>query len=169
MAVGRLEIVSKQLQTFRRSFIPPHHERRCTESCHLPRCNPAYVYFLTLVHSTREKKISVARKIPLEDLEVLTQVRIGYVLSQVIALRVHCYVSVAMHFHVSFSNELVNELVFSGQEKERPNGAQIQLALSLSARGLTHLRLAVEPASFMVRAFVPASLIQLPISILTVW
>jgi hypothetical protein len=98
----------------------------------------------------------------------LTYVRIGYVLSQVIALGIYYYVSMAVRFHRYFSNEPVNELVFPDQEKERPNGAQIRLALSLSAQAPAHPRLAVEPASPMVRSFVPTSLIQPLISILTV-
>lgn len=44
------------------------------------------------------KKISVARKIPFDDPEVLTYVRIGYVLSQVIALGIYYYVSMAVRF-----------------------------------------------------------------------
>jgi Phosphate transport (Pho88) len=106
-------------------------------------------------YNSWKRKISVARKIPFDDPEVLTYVRISYVLSQVIGLRIYHYVSMAVRFLLSFSNELVNELVSSDQEKERPNGAQIRLASSLSARSLTNLPVSCSGACVPHGSFIP--------------
>ena len=63
-----------------------------------------------------QKKIPVARKIPFDDPEVLTYVRIGYVLTQLTALAIYYYVSMTVRFPAS--SLFPNELVFSDQEKE---------------------------------------------------
>jgi len=68
-----------------------------------------------------KKKIPVARKIPFDDPEVLTYVRIGYVLTQLTALAIYYYVSLTVCFRLLCS--FPNELVSSDQEKERPNRA----------------------------------------------
>ena len=122
--------MSPELQCFlfQSLLFPCHHERRCTESRHLPRCNAAYVCFSVLTHAPSERKIPVARKIPFDDPEVLTYVRIGYVLTQLTALAIYYYVSMTVCYPASFL--VPTQSVFLDQEKERPNCAQIRLALS---------------------------------------
>ena len=73
---------------------------------------------------------AVAKKVPFDDPQVLTYVRIAYVATQVIVLGVYYYVGQQVHsLHLYRAHERAqgthaNELL-ADQEEERPDGAQI--------------------------------------------
>jgi hypothetical protein len=60
-------------------------------------------FFPFLFIQPLKEKFPVARKIPFDDPEVLTYVRIGYVLTQLTALAIYYYVSLTVCFSVASS------------------------------------------------------------------
>ena len=75
----------------------------------------------------------MAKKVPFDDPQVLTYVRIAYVATQVIVLGVYYYVGQQVRPHLHFisprGEDGVLTRVLADQEEERPDGAQVWYVL----------------------------------------
>jgi Phosphate transport (Pho88) len=83
--------------------------------------------------------VTVARKVPFDDPQVLEYVRIGYIASQAIALVAYYYASSKVCINPHFL-QLIHTSHVSDQSKERPDDAQIRCTSLLCAISISDTR-----------------------------